>query len=218
MSALLDQLLKSPRLKVYHDQIGERLRQEQAARERFREQMHEDMRAEFINGEVFVHSPAKFKHNRTAQRIFKLLDAYVERHKLGIVGHEKYLVALTRNDVEPDVAFWNARKSSNFTPDQVLFPPPDLAVEVLSESTEQIDRGTKLDDYAAHGVVEYWIVDPDQQVLEQYRLKADQYELALKSGTGTVSSIAMQGAQFPIRACFDDSTNQAAVDEISRAS
>src|SRR4051812_19424340 len=103
MSALLDQLLKSPRLKVYHDQIGERLRQEQKAREQFREQMHEDTRAEFINGEVFMHSPAKFKHNATAERIYLMFRTFVTKHHLGYVGHEKYLVGLTRNDVEPDV-------------------------------------------------------------------------------------------------------------------
>ncbi len=43
---------------------------------------------------------------------------------------------------------------------QSKFPAPDLIVEVLSESTEANDRGIKFEDYAAHGVVEYWIVDP----------------------------------------------------------
>src|SRR5947208_994195 len=94
MSSLFDQLLKSPRLKVYHDWIEERLRLEQQARKKFRDEMHEDTRAEFINGEVFLHSPAKFRHNRTAERIYRLLDAYVRQRHMGIVGHDKYLVEL----------------------------------------------------------------------------------------------------------------------------
>ena len=213
MSPLVDQLLKSPRLRLDFDRIAEHLRREQAARARFRDEMNEDTRAEFINGETFVHSPAKFRHNTTAQRIFKLLDAYVSSRDLGHVGHEKYLVELTRNDVEPDVCFWPREVAARFTGDQMLFPAPSLVVEVLSESTEANDRGTKFDDYAAHGIVEYWIVDPASQVIEQYVLppNAEQYQLRLKSADGTLRCVAIAGAEFPVRAFFDDDANRNAL-------
>lgn len=204
MSVSFDALLNSPRLKVYFDRIGDCLQQEQAARAKFREEMNEDTRAEFINGKVFMHSPAKFGHNRTAERIQKILDRFVGDRDLGIVGHEKYLVELTRNDVEPDVVYWQASKSKQFTDQQMAFPPPDLVVEVLSPSTEANDRGTKFEDYAAHGVTEYWIVDPDQKTLEQYLLKGEDYELKLKSGNGKVASVAIAGGVFNIEAFFDD--------------
>src|SRR5690606_37641379 len=103
-----------------HDALpifAEHLQREERLRARFREEMDEDTRAEFLNGEVFVHSPAKFKHNRIAQRAYKLLDSFVAPRHLGIVGHEKHLVALTRNDVEPDVVYWRAEKSAAFTDD-----------------------------------------------------------------------------------------------------
>jgi Uma2 family endonuclease len=211
MSRLVDQLLQSPRAKVYLDEIVGRLRREDELRQRFREEMTEDTRAEFINGEVVVQSPARFGHNKVAQRAFKLLDAHVARRQLGFVGHEKFLVELTRNDVEPDVCFWSRAKSAKFTDDQLLFPPPDLAVEVLSESTERIDRGTKFEDYAAHGVIEYWIVDADRRVLEQYVLRGDTYELAMKAGDGTVRCVAVQGAEFPVQALFDDAEHEKAL-------
>jgi Uma2 family endonuclease len=210
MSSIVDQLLRSPRAREYLDQISQRLKQEQEARQRFRDQMTEDTRAEFINGEVVVHSPSRFAHNRTAERIYRLLHGYVESRGLGCVGHEKYLVELTRNDVEPDVVFWKSERSSLFREDQLIYPPPDMVVEVLSESTEAIDRGTKFEDYAAHGVSEYWIVDPDAKTLEQYILSGDHYELRLKSGDGTVRCVALSGAEFPILALFDDAENQRA--------
>ncbi len=212
MSMLVDQLLRSPRARVYLDEMTERMSREETARRQFRETMNEDTRAEFINGEVYVHSPARYIHNRTAERVYRLLDAATSRRGLGVVGHEKYLVALTRNDVEPDVCYWSREKSDAFTADQMLFPAPDLVVEVLSNSTAALDRGVKFDDYAAHGVREYWIVDADARVIEQHVLCGDAYELRLKSSDGTLACQAIPGLNFNVMAIFDDTENHRAVD------
>lgn len=40
-------------------------------------------------------------------------------------------------------------------------PPPLLVLEVLSESTWQSDLGPKPDTYAAMGIAEYWLNDPE---------------------------------------------------------
>jgi Uma2 family endonuclease len=90
------------------------------------------------------------------------------------------------------------------------FPAPDLVVEVISESTEQNDRGVKFDDYAAHGVQEYWIVDPDAETLEQYHLAEgeDSYRMVIKAMTGQVRSFAIPGFEIPVRAVFDPELNQ----------
>jgi Uma2 family endonuclease len=48
----------------------------------------------------------------------------------------------------PDICYFAEPKSRAFTPDQVRFPAPEMVVEVLSESTEAIDRGVKFEDYA----------------------------------------------------------------------
>ena len=44
--------------------------------------------------------------------------------------------------------------------------PPDLVIEVVELNTARRDRVEKLDLYARHGVGEYWIVDPQSQVIE----------------------------------------------------
>ncbi len=86
-------------------------------------------------------------------------------------------------------------------------------VEVLSETTQAFDRGVKFDDYAAHGVVEYWIVDPVTESLEQYRLpeNGDVYELVIKAMTGQVRSVAVPGFEIPVRAIFDSHLNRSAL-------
>ena len=44
-------------------------------------------------------------------------------------------------------------------------------VEVLSETTAEIDRTTKLKLYARYGVQEYWLIDPEECTAEVYRRK-----------------------------------------------
>lgn len=65
----------------------------------------------------------------------------------------------------------------------------------------------KFRDYEAHGVGEYWIIDPDTEVLEQYVAIDGIYELRLNSGEGTVTSTAVPGFQIPSRALFDEAEN-----------
>src|SRR3954468_22884378 len=93
---ILEQLKRSPRLRLYVDELEETLRRETEARQRFYDSLTEDSRAEFINGEVVVQSPAKHSHNSTVRRIGKALDTFVQARALGIVGNEKYLIRLTR--------------------------------------------------------------------------------------------------------------------------
>jgi Uma2 family endonuclease len=68
------------------------------------------------------------------------------------------------------VCFFDNAKASTFQPEQMIHPAPDFVVEILSTSTEARDRGIKFEDYAAHGVREYWLVDPEGETLEQYLL------------------------------------------------
>ena len=73
----------------------------------------------------------------------------------------------------------------------------------------------KFDDYAAHGVQEYWIVDPDEETIEQYLRSSDgTYNLKLKSASGDIASTVIQGFVIPIRAIFDADANMAALTKL----
>jgi Uma2 family endonuclease len=207
-SQLIEQLLRSPRLPMVAEQLGALVADEAARRQHFIDTVLESEKAEFINGEKVVHSPVKFRHNVTTKRLLVLLDTYVGVHGLGYVGYEKLMISLTRNDYEPDICFFNAETAATFQPDQMRFPAPDLAVEVLSASTQANDRGIKFDDYASHGVSEYWIIDPDVETVEQYHLAGERYDLAIKAQTGELRSIAVPDFVIPVRAIFDDAVNR----------
>jgi len=223
MSLVLDRelklLLDSPRLPVIVRRIDALLADEKRRRREFYAQIDVNDKAEFINGEVIMHSPVRLRHNVSSKRLLVLMDAFVTTRGLGYVGYEKIMVSLTRNDYEPDICYFNPAKTAALTPDQMRFPAPDLVVEVISESTERNDRGVKFDDYAAHGVAEYWIIDPDAETLEQYRLPegADAYHLVIKAMTGQVRSFAIPDFEIPVRAIFDPEVNQAALQTLLNA-
>ncbi len=213
-TTLLEQLLKSPRLPVVAQQLDVLLADEAARRAYFIDTVLECEKAEFINGEKIVHSSAKFKHTAVLGNLYSLLKVFVMTHDLGWVGFEKVMVSLTRNDYEPDICFFNAATAAGFRPDQMRFPAPDFVVEILSASTAANDRSVKFDDYAAHGVTEYWIIDPDTETVEQYRLAGESYELAIKAQTGELRSFAVPGFVIPVRAVFDDAINQATLRQL----
>lgn len=215
--SVLDVLIQSPRLPQYIDHLRHVLDEERQRREEFYERITEDQKAEFINGEMIVHSPVKLRHAEASFNLATLLRLYVQHNNLGLVGYEKLLISLTRNDYEPGLCFFRAEVAATFAPDQMRFPAPDLVIEVLSPSTEANDRGVKFEDYAAHGVAEYWLIDPQSEALEQYLLDGDAFTLQIKARTGTVSSAAVAGFEIPIRAIFDAAEHAAALQRLLAA-
>jgi Uma2 family endonuclease len=196
-------LFASPKLPDIAQQINDRLAEEARRRRAFYQDMTDDCKMEFIEGEVIMHSPAKAKHVRVKGNILSLMRTFVIHRQMGEVFDEKALCVFPRNDYEPDIVFFSPEKAETVGPDTMKFPVPDLAVEVLSESTERRDRGVKFQDYEAHGVCEYWIVDAEEEVLEQYVIKNGRFQLQLKSGSGEITSLVIRGFSLPIRAFFD---------------
>ena len=207
MNSLVQQVLGSPILPEIVDELQVHLAEERARREKFYEEITEDQKAEFINGKVIVHSPARLQHLRIRDRLHRLLQAYTEVRQLGLVVGEKALCVFPRNDYEPDICFFKQEKAAALAPRQLKFPPPDFIAEILSESTERTDRGEKFQDYEAHGVREYWLIEPEAEILEQYVLRNGRLELALKSGSGEVRSSVVEGFIIPVRALFDTQLN-----------
>ncbi len=199
--------MQMPDAALFAQKLDSALKAEQKKRRHFYEIVDENKKMEFINGEIIFHSRVKLQHNRATILLAKLLDTFVSKHKIGVVGVERLLVSLTRNDYEPDICFFAAEKSKKFKRNQMQFPAPDFVVEVLSDSTEKNDRETKFQDYAAHGVQEYWIIDAEKQTIEQYFLQNESYELLLKSKSGEINSVVLPDFKIPIRSVFDETEN-----------
>jgi Uma2 family endonuclease len=71
------------------------------------------------------------------------------------------------NDVlVPDLAGWRRERLPRVPPEAYMTLAPDWVCEVLSASTESIDRGEKLRIYARERVGHVWLVDPLRATLE----------------------------------------------------
>lgn len=214
---LAEQILERPDAVLQFEKIQSALEDEQKRRQDFRNWVTEDVKAEFINGQIIVHSPVKKRHWNVTDLLSRVLSVYVSLKKLGRLGTEKVMIALTRNDYEPDLCFFKKEKADLFEDDQVLFPAPDFVVEILSKSTASDDRGTKKVDYAMHGVREYWIVDPVKQRIEQFILPStgkEYFPAKVHQYGDMVESVAVQGFSIPVRAIFEEEANLEALQKL----
>ena len=134
---------------------------------------------------------------------------------LGTTSYDKGMVALTRNDYEPDICFWGKEKSAHFTDETLLHPAPDFVVEVLSKKTAKRDRTIKFQDYAAHHIPEYWMVDPWTKTVEQYWLQqipSNEYALVAKWQIGDqITAQSIPDFSIPVEAIFDENVCQEAL-------
>ncbi len=205
---LINNILSLPDAIFVLNKINTQLENERKKREAFYNDITEYEKTEFINGEIIIHSPVKKEHNDALGRLYKLVDTFVNSKDLGYVGIEKIMITLTRNDYEPDLCFFNKEKAASFQKGQSLFPAPDLVVEVLSKRTASNDRKIKFKDYQAHGVQEYWMIEPSEEWVEQYRLnEVGQYNLILKTKQGTIKCQAIQGFEIAIESIFNKDRN-----------
>lgn len=211
---LVAELFDAPDAQLIINRVQAMLDDEKKRRKEFYEWLQDDVKAEFINGEVIMHSPVKRRHLRANGNLTTLLRVYVQAHDLGEVDTEKALVTLTRNDYEPDICFWRKEVADTFDDDTMQHPAPDLVVEILSKGTAKRDRGIKYEDYAAHGVREYWLVDPTRQTVEQFRL--DEEFMAFDAVgnfhiADTVTALTVSDFTIPVRAIFEPEANREAL-------
>jgi Uma2 family endonuclease len=205
--SLLEPLLRSPLLPEQVEQLNRVLTIEQQRRREFYEEMTEQGSWEFINGEVMRGQPLTHAHLRILGRLRRILSIWVTLKKLGQVGGPKTLCQFPRNDYEPDIVFFGIAKAALLQPDTLLHPVPDFVVEVLSPSTSSSNRGLKLQDYQAHGVQEYWIIDPEAETVEQFILEGTHYSQGKRLCDGLITSQAVAGFEISVRAIFDDVRN-----------
>ncbi len=212
---IIQDILQSPNPQAIVKEVNETLEAEHKRRLQFYNDIDDDVKAEFINGEVVIHSPVKLEHNDVGINLSDLLSPYNKKYKLGYLGYDKVMIECTRNSYEPDICFFLNEKSKHFKKGQSIFPPADLVIEILSKSTAKNDRGIKFEDYAENNIREYWIIDPIKETIEQYRLdETGTYELILKSGEGHITSEVIEGFKIPIRAIFDVDENLKTLGEI----
>ena len=159
-------------------------------------------RYELIEGELLVSPAPRSKHQMVSTNLTSLLHHFAKSRSLGRVIHAAFDVTLgSRTRVQPDIVFI-ARDRLHLIRETGLFGAPDLAVEILSESTWRVDEGDKLELYQRAGVQEYWIADPDQRSVTVYRFaeSGEPHTLHVKDA---LTSPLFPGLEIPLSSVFD---------------
>ncbi len=123
---------------------------------------------EVLDGELLVTPGASPNHQHVLTNLLVVLREYVKEHNLGIVLPDVDLLFVTGQFLRPDLLFVPNEARAGIT-NRGVEQAPGLVVEVLSPTSGSIDRVKKPRRYGDFGVPEYWVLDPEEQVVWVWR-------------------------------------------------
>ena len=162
-------------------------------------------RHELIDGEHYVTASPNLKHQGISTNLTALIWTYLREHPLGKVYAAPLDVVFSHFDVvEPDLLYVSTARSEVLTKANVQ-GAPDLVVEIGSPSTRRRDEKLKHQLYERFNVTEYWVVDPDIDVVRVYRIENGKYtrvqELSLDHGD-VLTTPLLPGLGLPLSEVF----------------
>jgi Uma2 family endonuclease len=129
-------------------------------------------RHELIDGEHFVTPSPDRRHQEISLRLTVALASFLREHRLGALYEAPLDVILSDTDVvEPDILYVSNERAAILG--KWVHGAPDLVVEILSPSTRKVDEAIKRHLYDRVDVREYWIVDPELEIVKVYRRSED---------------------------------------------
>ena len=138
----------------------------------------DDIRAEIVDGIVCPMPPPRIRHQDVVLEIAAQIKARLKKtpHKVYVAPVAVRLFPrMDGSDTtvfEPDII---VVKDTSMVGENSIAGVPDMLVEVLSPSTAHYDRTVKYGFYQKAGVKEYWIVDPDEKLVDVFLLQNGRY-------------------------------------------
>jgi len=144
--------------------------------EEFLDWLDEDTRAEWVDGQVILMSPASYAHQTIVSFLLKVLSEFSATHDRGevIPGPFQMKLPVRPSGREPDVLFVS-KERCGLIRDTYLDGAADLVVEVISPESRGRDTLDKRDEYERSGVREYWLVDPERRELTIFHRKGRRF-------------------------------------------
>jgi Uma2 family endonuclease len=164
---------------------------------------------ELIDGEHYVTPSPNVRHQQIQGDLFALIWNYLEAHPVGRVFISRLDVVFSKFDVvEPDIMYLSHERANNVVTEANLQGAPELVIEIGSPSTRQRDETIKRRLYERSGVSQYWVVDPEIDVIRVYKRTGDAafgkpMELSREAGD-VVTTDLLPGLDLPLVRIFRD--------------
>jgi Uma2 family endonuclease len=134
-------------------------------------------RHELIDGEHYVTPSPNRKHQKVSGNFFLLIGAWLEQHPIGQIYYAPFDVIFSMFDVvEPDLLYMSNERAAQVLTDANVKGAPELVIEIGSKGTRKRDETIKRRLYQRSGVSEYWVVDPEIDVIRVYLRGATGFE------------------------------------------
>ena len=165
--------------------------------------MPDGKRYQLLDGELIVAPSPITRHQTILFRLARAMHDAVNANQSGGVWVAPLDVVLSNHDVvQPDIFFISSERANILTEANVQ-GAPDLVAEILSPATAQHDREYKRTLYSRHGVREYWLVDPEEDVVEVWAESEAGLVLAAAYQRGdTLASPVLEGLNIPLEEIF----------------
>jgi Uma2 family endonuclease len=163
------------------------------------------MRHELIDGEHYLTPSPNMRHQQISINLTLMIGGWLEAHPQGRLFYAPLDVVFSKFDVvEPDILYVSNERAHVLTKPNVQ-GAPDLVIEIGSPGTRQRDETIKRRLYERSDVLEYWIVDPDIEVVRVYRRNGDRFakpvELSREAGEVLTTSL-LPGLELPLARIF----------------
>lgn len=134
-------------------------------------------RAELIDGKIYYMAPPSRTHQKISWKLHQAIANYIDSQDGRCeVYAAPFAVFLNKDDInyiEPDISIICDLSKLD---EKGCHGAPDWIIEIVSPSSKPRDYMTKLFKYRTAGVREYWIVDPDKQMVMVYGFEKDTVE------------------------------------------
>lgn len=139
-------------------------------------ELDEDDPRELLDGYLVEIEVPTFTHERIVDELSFRLNQWARPRQAGQVLGSGYKLRINdRRAWMPDLQFYRSGNSPEDQEQGLEHGHPDLVIEVISPSSSSKDRVQKRHDYAAIGVPEYWLIDPQARILERQVLREGAY-------------------------------------------
>jgi Uma2 family endonuclease len=134
-------------------------------------------RHELIDGEHYVTPSPTVRHQQISGNIHLLIGSWLQQHPIGKLFYAPLDVIFSNFDVvEPDLLYMSNERAAQIATQQHVKGVPELVIEIASPGTRKRDETIKRRLYERAGVTEYWVVDPDLDVVRVYRRSDDHFD------------------------------------------